>query len=461
MNYYKNESKYEGDKNILTLTYNYINKFYIPDNKCDDAILNFVNLFPFDTNDRNIKNIKTIKNIKNNIIDEAKLIDDIELINPYFKMKPYMADRYIYHINTGAFGITLRINESFCFKISLKPINDQIHEFRIPYILSNLLKNGSNMDKLVLVPYTLVKDINLKTFKNIFYMHNIILILIDFILDNVAYDLNIYETYKDYSKMDVIYKVVTSDEDLFYRYFTYFYKKYFNEFDIILINNYSLIIKHLCDNKNLFKNKDILGSIIIMPLAICASHELKLIKYNNSFIPDMNKGIIAYQINNMYLRHLVLQTLLLILGANTEETIFFHNDLKPNNILVFPNMSTLIIKYKDKNITFKEKYMFKITDFDLSNIIGYENIKLNNTIHKNFKNIITDIYYFFSRFKNDFFVNLDKIDPKLNTEIDSRFLLEKYKKDTKKSHYYYGNKTMKVSYIEDFIFKSGLFEYWL
>ncbi|AAG02859.1 putative serine/threonine protein kinase [Betaentomopoxvirus amoorei] len=458
---------FEGDKEVLFIAGSHINELKADKNLCSEVINNVVNDFSFSNIEKNFKNIKKINKFKYKIINDITNVTETDYFKPYFKMKPYMANQYIYHIHTGGYGMTVRINESFCFKISLNPTNNQIHEFVIPRMLSSII-SYSNADKLILLPYTLIKNINFNGLIYIISMHNIILLLINFILDKNYSNIDIYNTYLDFNKMNSIYRSLTKDEELLYKCFTYFYKKYFkNIFNVIMINNYSSIIYYLSTIKDLLTNKDykdkIYGSIIIMPLAICASNELKLSIYNDTYVPDMINGNIAYEVNNRYIRHIVLVVLLLICIPNKDRMIFFHNDIKPNNILVFPNVNKekLIIKYNNRNIIFKELYILKLTDFDLSRIEGLDNNRIKNSPILLYNNIINDIYYFFYRLKYDFFLNLKTIDPELNEHIENKFLLKKYMKDTINNHNYKGNEKMSISFVNDFIFNSGLFNYWL
>ncbi|CCU55766.1 essential ser/thr kinase morph (Cop-F10L) [Choristoneura biennis entomopoxvirus] len=456
----------EGDKNICLIVGKYINDLNINKELCSEVLNNVVNDFTF-SDIKDFKNIKRINNFKYTIINEISNMNDIDYFKPYFTMKPLMANEYIYHIHTGGYGMTMRVNESFCFKISLNPTNNQLHEFIIPRILNNII-SYSNANKLILLPYTLIKNINFNSLIYIISIHNIILLLINFVLDKNYNNIDIYNTYLDFNKMNNIYRLLTKDEDLLYKCFTYFYKKYFkNIFKVIMINNYSSIIYYLSTIKDLLtniENKDkIYGSIIIMPLAICASNELKLSIDNNIFVPDMINGNIAYTVNNKYIRHIVLVVLLLICIPNKDRMVFFHNDIKPNNILVFPNTNKekIIIKYNNRNIIFKESYILKLTDFDLSRIDGIDNTRIKNSPILSYSNIINDIYYFFYRLKYDFYINLKTIDPELNDQIENKFLLKKYIKDTINNHNYTGNDKISIQYVNDFIFNSGLFDYWL
>ncbi|CCU55499.1 essential ser/thr kinase morph (Cop-F10L) [Adoxophyes honmai entomopoxvirus 'L'] len=459
------DTSIEGNKDICLIVGNYINDLNINKELCSELLVNVVNEFIFDDITKDFKNIRKINNFKNKIINEIDSMEEIEYFKPYFKMNPYIANKYIYHIHTGGYGMTMRVNESFCFKISLNPINNQRHEFIIPKLLCNII-SYSNADKLILLPYTLIKNLNLNSLIYIISMHNIILLLINFVLDNNYKNIDIYNTYLDFPKMNNIYRSLTKNEDLLYKCFTYFYKKYFkNIFKVILINNYSSIIYYLSTIKDLLNNVDnkdkLYGSIIIMPLAICAANELKLSTDKNKFVPDMINGELAHIINKKYIRHIVLVVLLLICIPNKDRMTFYHNDIKPNNILVFPNKEKIIIKYNNKNITFKETYILKLTDFDLSRIEGIDNIRIRTSPIVLYNNIINDIYYFFYRLKYDFYLNLKTIDPELNDLIDSKFLLKKYFKDTVNNHNYKGNDTLSISYVEDFIFNSGLFVDWI
>ncbi|CCU56390.1 essential ser/thr kinase morph (Cop-F10L) [Mythimna separata entomopoxvirus 'L'] len=462
----KNTTSIQGDKDACCILYNYINKLTVNKHLYEEVTNNAVEDFTFKDTEKDFKIIKKINNFKNKNIADINDMDESESFLPYFKMTQYLADKYIYHIHTGGYGMTLRVNESFCFKLSLNPVNYQKHELLIPKILEKKIEY-SNANKLILVPYALIKNINFNGIIYIISAHNIILLFISFILDKNYTATDIYKTYWDFEKMNNIYRSLIKDEKLFYNCFTYFYKKYFKDiFSVILINNYSSIIYYLNTIKDLLndiKYKDKLyGSILIMPLAICTSNELKLSIVNNKYVPDMPNGTLAYMVNKNYIRHIVLVGLLLICIPNKDKMVFYHNDIKPNNILVFPNIDKIVtIKYNNRNIYFKEKYILKLTDFDLSNIEGLENYKIRNSPILLHSNIINDIYYFLYRLKYDFYVNLKTIDPELNDAIENKFLLKKYTKDTVNNHYYNGNEKLSIEYVNKFIFDSGLFSDWL
>ncbi|BAO49497.1 putative serine/threonine protein kinase [Alphaentomopoxvirus acuprea] len=459
-----NNHTYEGDKDVLYMLFNSINKLNITRSLFDNTLVSVVADFII-TND---KSINELKYEKEKIINDISNLKTDEVFTSYYKIKPYISDKYMYHINSGAFGITLRVNENFCFKIILKPINKQIQEYKIPFILYKKLQN-TNVENFILLPYGILKDMELKSILYIIAMHNIIILIISYILDKNREKIDIFNTYLDFDKIDNKYKDIISstNEDDVYKLYTYFYKKYFsNTFNIILINNYLSILKFM---KLLKKDKNMqisldscIGSILILPLAISSSDELKLKKCDNEFIPDMINGKMAYEVNKYYFRHLILQIILLIIFSNKNETIFLHNDIKPNNILVFYNIHPIIINYKDKQIIFNEKYLFKLTDFDMAAIQGYENLRLKNSINEKYDNFITDIYYFFYRFKYDFFKhNLDKIDPLLNSEIENRFMNIIPKKEVTHKYHYIGKLKLSISDLDSFIFDSGLFNYWI
>ncbi|AAC97687.1 ORF MSV173 putative serine/threonine protein kinase Swinepox virus C20L homolog (vaccinia F10L), similar to SW:P32216 [Melanoplus sanguinipes entomopoxvirus] len=447
----------EGNLTIIYLLSKRINEFRNGSNGIINTIRNIVKEFSVKEKSSFIKMKKQMNIIKNEISNMNE-----EIFLPYFMMNTYALDDYIYHISTGAFGMTFRATDNFILKFIINPINNQYHEFIIPHKLYNILK-GTGCENFILVPCALIKQIDIKHLMNIIIAHNIIFIFIKHII-NPTNDINIFDTYLNFDKMIKIYKEIISYED-FYKYFTYFYKKYFKDlFNIILINNYYMILSHVKHilTKMLDNSFSYNSSLIISNLAICASNELKLIKISeNGFIPDMINGIPAQNINPNYLRHIVLQVLLIIYYANKDETIFIHNDIKPNNILVFPKINDIVVKFGNCNIIFKEKYYFKLTDFDLSYIKDFKNERIKGIINEKYDNFITDIFYFLYRFKHDFFKNLEEIDPALNKAIIEYFMKYIHKKDIVDKYHYVGSKKFYSDDVYNFIMESGLFKNWI
>lgn len=69
-----------------------------------------------------------------------------------------------------------------------------------------------------------------------------------------------------------------------------------------------------------------------------------------------------------YFRLLFLNTCMWILTLATQDVHFRHNDLKPDNILVFPNPKRwrFRFRHRDLNFSVRERIIFKISDFGLS-----------------------------------------------------------------------------------------------
>jgi hypothetical protein len=490
--------------------------------RVDVIIKNLLNDVGHQINElNNIKNSQSKRDIMRNELYEYALQNDTFNFDNLYKINDcYELDKYIYHINTGAYGSVFRIDSNLCIKCIYAPIDNQMHEYEIPIKLTEYFNSTkNNCVSFLNVPYALIKKYNLEAIEDFFKLHSFILLILRQILDDeIDYShINIGYMIDSFKIMEDNYKYLfinASSEQIVknYKYCTYLYNKYsipnvnmvlFNKFDSLIeffkkrckdnrLNNFrgglrkNVCIKNKINNikykqenidminkfkkikKNALQNEmpkkckinDLSnGTVMIMQLAICSSHELKL---NNDLIPDMLHGEYAIKQDPDFFRYLILQMFILILSINETKFIFAHNDLKPNNILVFHNIQPLIVKYKNKTLIFNKKYIFKLTDFDFSNL------KLNNYVNKKIEDksylkkdhITYDIYYFLFNIKHYFFKGaIEKDDPDLYLYI-SKFLRE-YDNSNNLKASYMGTKILSIKSLEDLIFNKNIFDKWI
>lgn len=485
-NYYdKKSDKYTEKKNDLTI--NIISKNI--DNKIKNIILSKLRCFYNLTSIHNViklllndiaykkteikKNDKKtiLKNELNNFLLKINEYPDTFYFNEINKISDYTElDNYIYHLETGAFGSVFRVDSSLCIKCIYFPIDNQRHEYLIPLEISNyLIKNRLNSYICFFnIPYMLLENFNLNVIDKYFKLHSFILVILRMLIDsqfdvtdlgNVVYKFS--EIEKNYK---YLFKDMTSDKiNQNYKFVTYLYNKHtnntenlvlFNKFDSFIEMYKQIFIK--TEKEKIVTKKKLIGSALIMPLAISTSVDLKL---NNDYIPDMINGTYAYKIDKDYYRYLIIQTLLPILIMNKDKFIFSHNDLKPNNILVFHCVNPIIIPYKNKYFNFNKKYIFKITDFDFSNFINVPNKKIINKSYLNLNNIIYDVYYLFYNMVEIFFKKTLQYDKELYSFLTS--FINKYKHEKNNSAIYMGNKRLDVLELEKLLFESTLFDKWI
>lgn len=447
--------------------------------KCFDniiAINNVIKLLLYDIAYKKQEDIKInkrniLRNELNAFLNQIDECPETFYFNEINKISDYLElDKYIYHLETGAYGSVFRIDSSLCIKCIYFPIDNQRHEYLIPLEISNYLLKDKLKSYISFfnIPYMLLENFNLNVIDKYFKLHSFILVFLRLLIDPQFEVVNLESAVYKFSEIEknynYLFKEMESNKILQnYKYVTYLYKKHtkdtenlvlFNRFDSF-IEMYKLIFIKT-EKEKIINKKKLIGAALIMPLAISTSVNLKL---NNNKTPDMIYGTYAYKIDKDYYRYLILQTLLPILIINKDKFVFSHNDLKPNNILVFYNVNPIIMPYKDKYFNFDKKYIFKITDFDFSNLINVPNKKIVNKPYLNLNNIIYDVYYFFYNIVEIFFKKSIQHDKELYVFLVT--FINKYKHEKNNGAIYMGDKKLDVLKFEELLFGSKLFDKWI
>jgi len=453
-----------GDIGTFESLYYYFKGFNMTRSECEKLLETFAKKIFVNINDINAFDVLTTNRdaFKSNLLKIPIVTDKIFTV--YNKINNIFIDDYLYHIDSGGYGTVFRCNDYYCMKFIMtnKETLNMEHEYYIPYNL-NILLTKYDVNRYINVPLTLLKKFDCSAFKWYFLIHALILIMIKYAIDDdYSFDFLDMELY-EYNNIANIYYSLFYNKNFnqivsFYNYFTYLLKVNFKrEYNnIILINKFDRFIHLLrqVQGHKLIQSDPIGATVIILPLAISSAPDLLL---NNDKYPDMKNGNNAISIEPYYVRHMILQILFTIFVANTNNK-FNHNDLKPNNILVFITKPH-IIKYNDYTLKFNEPYLFKLSDFDFSIFNKIENNRIKGTIVSKISSISNDIIYFFIFIKR-FFPSLSEADPTLYKYITST-LSKVPKKDIKYEIYYTGTELFNIEFLENFIFNSGLFSKWI
>lgn len=421
--------------------------------------------------DKAINKRNILKNELNNFLLKIDEYPETFYFNEINKISDYVElDNYIYHMETGAYGSVFRIDSSLCIKCIYFPIDNQRHEYLIPLEISNYLIHKKLIPYISFfnIPYMLLENFNLNVIDKYFKLHSFILVILRLLTDTqyVINDLGkiVYKFSEIEKNYNYLFKDMDSDKILQnYKFITYLYNKHmdntknlvlFNKFDSFIEMYKQIFIK--TEKEKIINKKKLIGAALIMPLAVSTSVDLKL---NTNSVPDMINGTYAYKIDNDYYRYLIIQSLLPILIMNNDNFVFSHNDLKPNNILVFHNVNPVTVPYKDMIFNFDKKYIFKITDFDFSNFITVMNKKISNKSYLKLNNIIYDIYYLFYNIVEIFFRESIKEDVDLYKFLTK--FIKTYNHGDNKSAIYMGNKKLNIIEFEKLLFGSRLFDKWI
>lgn len=327
----------------------------------------------------------------------------------------FFFDKHCYHINSGGFNTIFRLNHLLCAKILLTNTNEimfyeELHElvpqeyykyFNIPLKTFNdvflykiyrayfinltmfLYLSGINFKSDFLV-YIIEKNKNSELMKSIIKRGhenkniNAVISILYKALDNCIIINNYMErfynlisnliTTKDYSDMSIPDNI----DNLLYTYL-----------DAEILNNKPEEIKQEVKKKILDFNPNLsifFGSVTIQKIALGNAYSLG---YNNAVDGD-----------NKILLTLTIELYLIMYILNTKYG-FVHSDLKPDNILIYPNYKKKIKIVLDDKYYFIFNINFKINDFDLSRFDN-KNKKVKREYKKNINSdLIFDLHFWF------------------------------------------------------------------
>src|SRR5690606_21372991 len=156
-----------------------------------------------------------------------------------------------------------------------------------------------------------------------------------------------------------------------------------------------------------------------------------------------------------------------------KETGLIHNDLRPENVLVFSNndiisfiikVSKILNKYK---FIFNEKFIFKINDYDFSKTNNIANKMIENSTLNPINNIFGDLHYLFitlfstseyiKKFKNLYTEYYHYIIENRCEECD-KYFKRKVKNNVNIEHI--SENKISFDVVESFISNSFIFEEW-
>lgn len=324
--------------------------------------------------------IKIIKNLIDDYNDSLFCKADL---NKYYEIYTNTPN-IIKLVAVGGFGQVYQLNKDTAIKLCYSDLKNY-SEFEIPQEIVNI---DSSLENNILLPTSILKECKFTGFLNIFQIHIVIIYIIYCIIESKKFNCNImYLKLKNYDIVNE-YKTIFSNKNNNQRaseLFFYFFFKYLKKGEQIFIIDEML---NLC--KFLKRNQTTNGYILFSPLAEEISTYIFL---NPSSLALDKSGIKAPEVFFNYYRVFILQVFLTLLKINFYIK-FAHNDLKPDNILVYEVHNEYIISYQNLDYFFDLKYIFKISDFDLSSIDKKKNIKLKHTKFESNKSWFTDIHFF-------------------------------------------------------------------
>lgn len=387
-----------GDSVAWILSYqNLKSVFCLSKNRYDEIVIKIF---------RDTSSIKIFKNILDVFVNNLPLSTK----NKLFEKDTLESFKLI---GIGGYGQVYRINESVCIKLNLQE-NENYHEYEIPISLAKL---DSELDLLVLKPRALVKHYIFTGILNVLQIH----ILIVYVMYCLEKDIEI--DIEEAKKKLVTYHILKEYNYLFRRgdqiasqsYVLYLtiINKYFLPDERIDLQKYLIHLINSFRDKNDKSKVKTRGFLILMPLAngICT----RLTINDKTKQIDIN-GLKASLVHKHVNRMIILQVSLFILIARQYDD-YVHNDLKPDNVLVFPTeCESYTITYKHRKYLFKEKFIFKIADFDFSVLPNtVPNKKIIGSKLEHIRSWFNDIHYFVHKFFS--FISPDEI------EADKEFFI--------------------------------------
>lgn len=396
----KQQKDIEGDESLFFFLYKKINIFYEFDEK-KYATIFYNAVFNYDLLKKKYEEYKDSE-------DNVKLLKDIEKKN-------------IKIIGVGGYGQVYQIDDSFCIKISLS--ND--HHYHEYYIAKELSKN-KELKNSIINPFLLIKKNNFNGLINFFHINILFIYLAYCYIERKEIDEEeIKKKIKEYN-IETEYKFLFKNENRKIinkasSFVNYMFIHFFNgdDFFILMLNKFLKILNYFKEYITTHKKK---GYMMLMPLAEAISSNVFLNKNLNLDI----KGVKAVYVYPCIYRMLFLQVSLFFLNVN-KKYIYFHNDLKPDNILVTEETEPYSIYFKDLSFFFKEKFRFKIADFDFSKLLDKNKHYISeNTINKKIENSkfdkestwFFDIHFFIHKLV--YYIGIEE------TELDKEFFLTLY-----------------------------------
>lgn len=435
-------------------------------------------------------------------------------------------NNFMTHLTSGGYGYIFKINSEYCIKVNM---DNYDYEWTIP----NNIYNDTNGSKISWInnfinkPLCFFNNYPIFGLFQYFFYNSMIIKMIDlFNQPNFpVLDFNFYKTFvvNELSKekvLDMWKANFCNVEDELYEkniklFYNFFYKifndvpyslqiiKHYDRFSNLYFKNIKKenidllheIQNHLVnnfteENKNKILEENNENFLMEFKNQILSNHPKVDIFFGNMSIQNIALGnffsvylnvqtkklvrkrdspynMPAYN-NAEYVQLFILQTFITIITLH-KKFQFMHNDLKPDNVLIFKQNETFIVDLKDitkgnlqnYGFIFKESYIFKLNDFGFSKMKGIENDFIKDTPYDKLTNIYNDIHYLFIHL----FTNIEyqKIHPHIFSEL--RKLINcskcnKYIKENKKIEIHLVDTKILLQTIENFLETSDLFEKW-
>lgn len=420
------------------------------------------------------------------------------------------------NLSSGGYGYIFKINEEYCVKVNT---TNSEHEWLIPNILGRIDDKYSGVENFVNLPVTYYPDcfhfgiyqtyiINaliVETIKTYLTKKNktekndtkeIHKILLDISNNKITQDwINIFtgshahrmENNRKYNKLfNYIFKGVDYPVYLAHAFRSYtnllFKKK--KILDVSSLNNNNTIYRldsHLKElalegpspalkKRILSINpalKDFFGNVVIQNLASGNFYDTNILNGEIINYPD-ESAVEGRNVDN-YVKLFLLEVLIAIYSYNKRFS-FIHNDLKPDNVLVFHDPDPKVIHINNGTILSKikfiilEPYVFRVNDFDFSSVEGVNNSVIAKSILTKNDNIFADIHFLFlSLFMSP---SYRKQHPIIYSEF-ANLVIPKctqcksaYDKEERFDVHYVDTIKITHSEVENFLARSPLFKKW-
>jgi serine/threonine protein kinase len=362
-----------------------------------------------------------------------------------------VVNKVIYHINSGGFGSIYKLSTDYCIRIHLN--NPYDHEWSIPKDIETILiKNKmEHILEFLNIPICIFKNYFLYGIYQYYIVNCAIICCTNYLLNQKERDWNkdiktivnttqiepiknLYKIFKDKKTQHKAFKIYT---DITFQAFEG------SKYPVVIANkfeNFASLLVDLLKNTAIentdieiilkFFNSSQINKILLLEAqnndkeADRLKNEMKenILKIKKEFIPFFgnisiqhlalgnfftvrldNFGRINHRLENSlamknqtYVKLCILQVLLSLIIMN-KKTGFVHNDLKPDNILVYSKNKDISIEYKEDGLNgcsfdFFESYIFKLNDFDFSRTNNVSN-QLNS--QNNLNDIFYDVHFLF------------------------------------------------------------------